>query len=192
MQLCASLSIFWHFLSLGLEWKLNFSNPVAPAEFSKFAGILSATLWQHHLLEPEIAQLEFHHLHWLCSSWCFLRPTWLPTPECLALGKWSHHPGYLGHEGLFCIAWFRNIKFLNLSRIYFYLHDEYFTWVFPQRTKYPNTLHTSRHILGHGLICWLLHHYHSLSVILNYILCFNTWRFSTFTLLFHVYFSYQL
>ena len=33
-----------------------------PAEFSKFAGILSAALSQHHLLEFEIAQLEFHHL----------------------------------------------------------------------------------------------------------------------------------
>ena len=36
---------------------------VATAEFSKFAGILSAALSQHHLLEFEIAQLEFHHLH---------------------------------------------------------------------------------------------------------------------------------
>ena len=30
---------------------------------SKFAGILSAALSQHHLLGFEIAQLEFHHLH---------------------------------------------------------------------------------------------------------------------------------
>ena len=35
--------------------------------FSKLAGILSAALSQHHLLGFEIAQLEFHHLHWLCS-----------------------------------------------------------------------------------------------------------------------------
>ena len=34
--------ILWHFLSLGLEWKLSFSSPVA-AEFSKFAGILSGS-----------------------------------------------------------------------------------------------------------------------------------------------------
>ena len=33
------------------------------AEFSKFAGILSAALSQHHLSGFEIAQLEFHHLH---------------------------------------------------------------------------------------------------------------------------------
>ena len=37
------------------------------AEFSKFAGILRAALSQHHLLGFEIAQLEFQHLHCLCS-----------------------------------------------------------------------------------------------------------------------------
>ena len=63
VQLCGSLSILWHCLSLGLEWKLTFSSPVATAEFSKFAGILSAALSQHHLLGHEIAQLEFHYFH---------------------------------------------------------------------------------------------------------------------------------
>ena len=50
-------------LHLGLERKLTFSSPVATAEFSKFAGILSAALSQHHLLGFEIAQLEFYYLH---------------------------------------------------------------------------------------------------------------------------------
>ena len=49
--------------SLGSEWKQTSSSPVATAEFSKFAGILSAAPSQHHLLEFEIAQLEFHLLH---------------------------------------------------------------------------------------------------------------------------------
>ena len=49
MQLCGSLSILWHCLSLGLECKLTFSSPVATAEFSKFAGILSAALSQHQV-----------------------------------------------------------------------------------------------------------------------------------------------
>ena len=44
--MCSSLSILWHCLSLGLEWKLTFSSPVATVKFSKFAGILSATLSQ--------------------------------------------------------------------------------------------------------------------------------------------------
>ena len=59
MQLCDSLSILLLCLSLELECKLTFSSPVATAEFSKFAGILSAALSQHHLLGFEIAQLEF-------------------------------------------------------------------------------------------------------------------------------------
>ena len=52
------IAFFW-----GLEWKLTFSSPVATAQFSKFAGILSATLSHHHILGLKIAQLEFHHLH---------------------------------------------------------------------------------------------------------------------------------
>ena len=44
-----SLNILRHCLSLGLEWKLIFSSPVATTEFSQFAGILSAALSQHHL-----------------------------------------------------------------------------------------------------------------------------------------------
>ena len=54
-----SLSILWHCLSLGLEWKLTFSSPVTTAEFSKFADILSVALSQNHLSGFEIAQLEF-------------------------------------------------------------------------------------------------------------------------------------
>ena len=53
-------------LSITNSWslrKLTFSSSVATAEFSKFVGILSAALSQHHLLGFEIAQLEFHHLH---------------------------------------------------------------------------------------------------------------------------------
>ena len=42
---------------------MTFSSPVVIAEFSKFAGILSAALSQHYMLGFEIAQLEFHHLH---------------------------------------------------------------------------------------------------------------------------------
>src|SRR5574337_2038527 len=48
-----------------------FRSPVATAEFSKFAGILSAALSQYHLSGFEIAQLEFHHLH--CFKSWFLK-----------------------------------------------------------------------------------------------------------------------
>ena len=50
VQLCSSLNILWYCLSLWLEWKLTFSNPVATSEFSRFAGILSTALSEHHLL----------------------------------------------------------------------------------------------------------------------------------------------
>ena len=59
VQLCGSLSILWHCLSLGLERKLTFSS----LGFSKFAGTLSVALSQHHLLGFERAQLELHQLH---------------------------------------------------------------------------------------------------------------------------------
>ena len=39
VQLCSSLSILWHCLSLGLDCKLTFSSPVATDEFTKFADI---------------------------------------------------------------------------------------------------------------------------------------------------------
>ena len=101
MQLCGRLSTLWHCLSLGLKWQLAFSSPVVTAEFSKFAGIVNAALSQHHLSGFEIAQLEFHHLHSLCSYWCFLRLTWLHIPGYLPLGEWSYHHDYLGYEDLF-------------------------------------------------------------------------------------------
>ena len=47
--------------SFGIGMKTDLSSRVATAEFSKFAGMLSAALSQHHLLGLEIAQLEFHH-----------------------------------------------------------------------------------------------------------------------------------
>ena len=34
MQMCNSLNILWHCPSLGLEWKLTFSRPVATAEYN--------------------------------------------------------------------------------------------------------------------------------------------------------------
>ena len=57
---------FDHSLALpffGIGMKTDFFSPVATAEFSKFAGILSAALSEHRLSGFEIAQLEFYHLH---------------------------------------------------------------------------------------------------------------------------------
>ena len=87
------LNILWHCLSLELEWKLTFSSSVATAEFSKFAGILSAALsfriWNSSAGIPSpplalfIVMPPKAHLTSLS--------------KCLVLGEWSHHCGYLGH-----------------------------------------------------------------------------------------------
>ena len=52
--------------------KTDFSSPVATAEFSKFAGLLSAALSQHHLSGFEIAQVKamvFPVVMYGCESW---------------------------------------------------------------------------------------------------------------------------
>ena len=59
-------AVVWTFFGIALLWDWNentFSSPVATAEFSKFAGILSAAHLTDHCLGFEMAQLEFHHLH---------------------------------------------------------------------------------------------------------------------------------
>ena len=51
LLVCEMSAIVWYFeQSLVLEWKLTLSSPVATAEFSKYAGILSVALSQYHLL----------------------------------------------------------------------------------------------------------------------------------------------
>ena len=59
-----TLSILGITFGIGMKTDISISFHVAIAEFSKFASILSAALSQHHLLGFEIAQLEFHHLHY--------------------------------------------------------------------------------------------------------------------------------
>ena len=57
-------AVVWTFFGIAFLWDWNENWPFpATAELSKFAGILSAALSQHHLSGFEIAQLEFHHLH---------------------------------------------------------------------------------------------------------------------------------
>ena len=59
-------AVVWTFFSIAflLDWNENWLfSPMATAEFSKFAGILSATLSQHNLSGFETVQLECHHLH---------------------------------------------------------------------------------------------------------------------------------
>ena len=66
-------AVVWAFFGIAFLWDWNentFPSPVATAEFSRFADILSGAHPQHHLLGFEIAQLEFHPLHtsFVCSD----------------------------------------------------------------------------------------------------------------------------
>ena len=59
-------AVVWASFGIAFIWDWNENwpfSPVATAEFSKCAGILSVALSQHHLLGFEIVELEFHHLH---------------------------------------------------------------------------------------------------------------------------------
>ena len=60
-------AVVWAFFSIAFLWDWTFKTDLFQScghcWVSKFAGILSAALSQHHLLGFEIAQLEFHHLH---------------------------------------------------------------------------------------------------------------------------------
>ena len=63
-EMSAIMRKFEHSLPLpffGIGMKAALSSPVATAEFSKFAGILTTALSQYHLLGFEIAYLELHH-----------------------------------------------------------------------------------------------------------------------------------
>ena len=55
----------WKFIGIAFlwDWDEKVASPVATAEFSKYTGIWSAALSQHHILGFEIAQLAFHHHH---------------------------------------------------------------------------------------------------------------------------------
>ena len=59
-----SAIVLWFEHCLALTFvEIGMKTDSATAEFSQFAGILSVALSQYHLLEFEIAQLEFHHLY---------------------------------------------------------------------------------------------------------------------------------
>ena len=144
VQLCGSLNILYYRLSLGLEWKLTFSSPVATAEFSKFAGILSAALSQHHLLGIEIAHFELIvalgeklQLRCFCCLWmsgccsivCYRTISPLLSCLCTFVG---HQLGILWASiSLFSltISWFVSIS-LWIHRVMILWLDKSWNWVY--------------------------------------------------------------
>ena len=92
VQLCGSLNILWHCLSLRLEWNLTFSSPVATAVFSKLAGICSSLtgsslrIWNSSVEIPSpllalfVVMLPKAHvtsLSRMSSSKWVITPSWL-------------------------------------------------------------------------------------------------------------------
>jgi len=98
VQLCSSLSILWHCLSLGLKWKLTFSSLVATADFFNCWyiewSIFSASSFRTWNSSTGIPSP-------LLALFTVMLPNWFRILGCLALGDWSHHCDYLGHEGFF-------------------------------------------------------------------------------------------
>ena len=125
MQLCGSLSILWHCLSLGLEWKLTFPNLVATAVFqicwhiecstftaSSFRIWNSSTRIPSHPLTLFIVMLSKAHLtvHSRMSG-----SRWVITPLWLS-GSWRsflYSSVYSCHHFLISSASGRSIPFLS-------------------------------------------------------------------------------
>ena len=73
---------------------------MATAEFSKFAGILSAALSQHHLSGFEIALLDKSKFSFNHECYHFFTPNWrfCPGKEESVLGEdYSHSEFIVGH-----------------------------------------------------------------------------------------------
>ena len=48
-------------------------------------------------------QIDRETMERVADRYCFLRPTWLHTPGCLALGEWPHHHGKFFFVQCFCV-----------------------------------------------------------------------------------------
>ena len=92
MQLCGSLNILWHCPSLGLEWKLTLSSPVAASGFLKICWHIECSTFRASSFRI------WNSSTWILSPplalWCFLRPTWLHIPGSLG-SRWVITPSWL-------------------------------------------------------------------------------------------------
>ena len=78
-------AVIWAFFGTAFlrDWNENWPFPIMWPLMS-FPNLLAYWVQHFHSIifqDLKIAQLEFHHLYWLCSYWCFLRPTWLHIPQ---------------------------------------------------------------------------------------------------------------
>ena len=109
------LEYLWHCPSLGLKWTLILSSSVATAEFSRFAGILSAAVYRHHLLWFEfssagipspslvlfLVMLPKTHLTLYLTHFCTPHGAW----KCPALTGWSFKMSQIKLTVIFYWKW---------------------------------------------------------------------------------------
>ena len=88
--------ILWHCFSLGLEWKVTFSRPVANCWVFQICWHIECSTFTASSFRIGNSSTGIPSSP-LCLLWCSLRPTWLCTSKRLALGEWSCHHGYLVH-----------------------------------------------------------------------------------------------
>ena len=145
LSLCGSLSILWHCLSLGLEWKVIFSSPVFTAEFSKncwhiecstFAAS-SFRIWNSSTGIPSpplalfVVMLPKAHL---TSHSKMSGSRWVITPSWLS-GSWYM---YILYSVMFNSLWpswtVAHQAFLSLG----FSRQEYWSWLpFPLQGIFP-------------------------------------------------------
>ena len=137
-------------LSFELEWKLNFSGPVGTAEFSKFAGIVSATesffrIWNSSKWIPSpplalfIVILPKAHLisysrmfgsRWVNTPW------WLSRPWKFSLYSYSV---YSCQFSLISSVSVRSIPFLSfivpIFACLYWINLSEWTWDYPEKMK---------------------------------------------------------
>ena len=101
MQLCSSLNILWHCLSLWWEWKQTFSSPVANCWVFQICWHIECNTFTASSFRIWNSSTGILTLSLAFLVVMFPKAHWLHIPGCLALGEWSHHHDYLGHEDLF-------------------------------------------------------------------------------------------
>ena len=79
-------AVVWAFFVIAFfgDWNENCLFPVL-WPVPSFSNLLAYWVQHSIILVFKIAQLEFHHLHYLCLSRCFPRPSWPHSAGCLTV-----------------------------------------------------------------------------------------------------------
>ena len=104
VQLCSSLSILWHCLSLGLGMKTDLFQSWGHCWVFRICWLIECSTFTASSFRTWNSSAGIPSPPLALFIVMLPKAHWLHIPGCLALGEWSHHCGYLGHENLFCIV----------------------------------------------------------------------------------------